>query len=269
MTEFAVLMCVYGKDDPALFDRALLSIFTNSLKPKEVILVCDGPLSHSLDEIIEKYVIVNTTTLRVIRLEVNSGFAVALNAGLLHIKSPITVRCDADDYNLPNRFITLVSELSADPELTLLGSQVREIWNSGQSRERKVPCSQVEIIKAAYKRNPFNHMTVAFRTNIVRDLGGYPNLHLKEDYGLWLHFIAKNHKVQNISNVLVEANFDESSIFRRGGWKYVESEHKLLKLKNSLIGKRFTNFTIFLLRSAVFLLPNSIRKGIYKVFLRA
>ena len=111
-------------------------------------------------------------------------------------------------------------------------------------------------------------MSVAYRTDIVRELGGYPSLHLKEDYGLWLQFIANNHRVRNINKVLVEANFDESSIFRRGGLKYVASERDLLELKNSLIGKRFNNFLIFVLRSAVFLLPNSVRKGIYKVFLR-
>ncbi len=115
-----------------------------------------------------------------------------------------------------------------------------------------MPCSQAEIVKASYKRNPFNHMSVAYRTDIVRELGGYPSLHLKEDYGLWLQFIANNHRVRNINKVLVEANFDESSIFRRGGLKYVASERDLLELKNSLIGKRFNNFLIFVLRSAVF-----------------
>ena len=139
MPKFSVLMCVYGKDDPVLFDRALLSIFANSLQPKEVILVCDGPLSDSINKVVEKYEIEIATTLRVIRLKVNSGFAGALNAGLLHVTSPITVRCDADDYNFPDRFITLVSEFNTDPELTLLGSQVREIWSSGQSRQRNVP----------------------------------------------------------------------------------------------------------------------------------
>jgi glycosyltransferase involved in cell wall biosynthesis len=268
MPEFSILICVYRKDDPLLFDRALSSIFENSLQPKEVILVCDGPLSVSLDKIVAKYEDGHPTIMKVIRLKDNSGLAGALNAGLPHITSPITVRCDADDYNLPDRFITLIGEFKNDPKIVLLGSQVRELWRSGESRRRTVPCSEVEIIKASFRRNPFNHMTVAYRTDIVSELGGYPDLHLKEDYGLWLHIIARCCKVKNVNRVLVEANFDESSISRRGGWKYVQSELSLLRLKNSLIGGRVSNLAIFVLRSGVFLLPNFARKGIYTILLR-
>ena len=49
---YSVLMAVYALADPDHFDRALESMFTQTLPPDEFVLVCDGPLTDRLDEII-------------------------------------------------------------------------------------------------------------------------------------------------------------------------------------------------------------------------
>ena len=53
---FSCVMCVYGKDNPIWFDRALESVLVNqTVPPSEFILVVDGPIPEELDSVIKKY----------------------------------------------------------------------------------------------------------------------------------------------------------------------------------------------------------------------
>lgn len=52
---FSVSMCVYGGDDPEWFDEALKSVIAQSVKPKEIVLVVDGPVPESIQVVIKKY----------------------------------------------------------------------------------------------------------------------------------------------------------------------------------------------------------------------
>ena len=56
MEHFSVLMSVYIREQAALLDRALQSILVNqSVKPSELVLVEDGPLTDGLYHVIDKY----------------------------------------------------------------------------------------------------------------------------------------------------------------------------------------------------------------------
>ncbi len=55
---FSVAICVYLKDNPEHFDRALQSIINQTVKPQEIILVIDGPISRDLQSIIDKYIVI-------------------------------------------------------------------------------------------------------------------------------------------------------------------------------------------------------------------
>ena len=80
---FSVLMCVYINDDPILFDKALESVFLNTLSPDKLVLVSDGPLTTDLEEIVQAYS--KYSNLLLIRLPTNVGFVSALNEGLKYI----------------------------------------------------------------------------------------------------------------------------------------------------------------------------------------
>ncbi len=55
--DFSVAMCVYGKDNPEWFDKALYSVAINqTTKPSELVLVVDGPIPDSIQRIINKYI---------------------------------------------------------------------------------------------------------------------------------------------------------------------------------------------------------------------
>lgn len=82
MEHFSVLMSVYIREQAALLDRALQSILVNqSVKPSELVLVEDGPLTDGLYHVIDKYRQIFPELISV-KLPQNGGLGNALNAGM-------------------------------------------------------------------------------------------------------------------------------------------------------------------------------------------
>lgn len=265
--DFSVLLAVYQKDEPTLLRKAILSVFSNSLQPYELLVVADGQLTIDLLLIIDEFS--KEFPLRLLQLPHNVGLANALNTGLSTIQTKYTIRADADDFNYSNRFVTLVAKLNEGFEL--VGSAIREVDKSGaEIAFRNCPLTENEIRRFAIRRNPFNHMSVGFKTSAVIEAGGYPAIHLKEDYALWATLLAKGCRVCNVDEVLVDATAGSDMFMRRGGLKYalaeIDLQRHLVKchLKSSLRA-----YIDGFLRSLVFLAPNPARKFVYLKFLRA
>jgi glycosyltransferase involved in cell wall biosynthesis len=261
-------MAVYGKDDAALFDRAFLSIFKNTLQPNKIILVVDGPITPALNSIILKYKKIYKSRLVPIRLNRNYGLAIALNEGLKHTKTEYVARADADDYNYPFRFE--FQQKLMQRGIDLFGSQIKETGeNEHFSLIKKVPISYKDILKFSKKRNPFNHMSVCFRTKFARDCGGYPNLDLREDYGFWIKMIKSGASCINQKQVLVEANAGSMFYKRRGGFRAIKAEFFMqIFMVNNQYKTYGSAFFDFLVKSCVFILPAYFRFQIYKKYLR-
>jgi glycosyltransferase involved in cell wall biosynthesis len=263
---FAVLMAVYFKDDSILLKMALDSVYANTLKPDIVVLVQDGPVGEDISSIIKSFQARNDFNL--IKLPVNKGLANALNFGLKHISTPYIFRADSDDYNLPQRFEKQIAALNLGYDL--VGASIMEVSKDGKPIAiRRLPTSRNSIIKTISRRNPFNHMTVAFRRSAVLHAGGYPDIFLKEDYALWASMLNKGAKVINIDEVLVHATAGPDMYRRRGGIKYVRSE---MHMQFFLIRHGFQSVLgavfIGLARSLIFLMPTAFRGFFYERFLR-
>jgi glycosyltransferase involved in cell wall biosynthesis len=232
-------------------------------------LVVDGPIPESLDQIIDRFVLDND--LIVCRLPENKGLFNALNHGLKIIDTEWTVRSDADDYNRPDRFESLSNAFcQATETLDIVGSEILEVDKDGTKiAVRRTPQCHSDIVHYARKRSPFNHMTVAFRTQLVKDVGGYPDVYLKEDYALWVQLLANGARAANVPDTLVHATTGREMYKRRGGLRYAFSEFKLQKL---LVKCGLKGWGVALLhgtvRSIVFLAPARLRSMIYLKFLR-
>lgn len=267
---FTVLMAVYDGDDPHFFQLAVASAFADDRRPDDFVLVVDGPVRDALEARIAACA--EAYALRVIRLPENQGLAKALNAGLAEVRTDWVARADADDINLPDRFSKQMSFIEArHGEVDLVGGAIEEIDENEQVvATRVMPTDMAEILRFARRRNPFNHMTVVFRTELVRRAGGYPALHLREDYGLWARLLMLGCRVGNLSDIVVRARAGGAMLRRRGGWKYATSEFQLQRYLFKLGFKSVwaAGFHL-LLRSAVFVAPNFIRKIVYTRFLRS
>lgn len=264
--DFCVLMSVYGKDDPSLLRRAIDSVYSNTVIPKQFILVVDGPIPTELEKIIiyskKNY------SICVHRLSKNLGLAVALNFGLQFIETQWIARADADDINSEIRFEKQLTAARAG--FDIVGSAICEVDSSQQIiSHKKMPTTLDEIKKYIKFRNPFNHMTVFLKKGLVSEMGGYPNISLKEDYALWAKLINCGASAVNLDESLVIASSGRAMYKRRGGLKSALSE---IQLQKYLIDCGATNifYAIFIggLRITALLMPSAILGLIYRKFLR-
>jgi glycosyltransferase involved in cell wall biosynthesis len=261
--DFSILICVYDKDDHILFQKAIKSILENSILPKEIVLIIDGKINTQLMHTIN--FIKKNNLFKTYQLNQNVGLAKALNFGLKKIKTPIVIRADADDINVSNRFKKLVDKFKTG-NFDVVGSYIieRDIQKK-INITKKVPLENSQIIKMSKIRNPVNHMSVAFKAKSVIDLGGYPEIDLKEDYALWLKMISNNCTFSNIPESLVVANAGESMIKRRTSIKSLTGELSLFMFRKN---KTLKDFIVFLFRIIFHFMPFTLRKVIFKNFLR-
>lgn len=271
MTEYSVLMSVYYKENPNYLGDSLDSMFKQTLKPQEIILMCDGPLTDELDAVIEKKEQQYGGILHVVRLSENGGLGNALREGIQYCSNELIARMDSDDLSIPNRCELQVNYMIEHPETAVLGGYIEEFDDDPNSPHsvRSVPEQHEEIICFSKKRNPFNHMTVMFRKSAVLSVGGYLDFLYLEDYYLWIRMFLSGYQGHNLKEVLVKARTGKGMIKRRSGQAYAESQKRLFKymLDNGFISKT-GYFTSVSERKLMALAPPQVRESAYKILLR-
>lgn len=264
--KFSVLMSVYNKENPAYLERAIKSIWDDQiLKPAEIIIVEDGPLSNGILFVLDKWDKRLKDKFRRVQLEVNSGLGPALRAGLLKCKYNIVARMDSDDISLPNRF-NLQLNLINKKGIGIVGCWVEEFdENNKVIGTRKTPQNHEDIYNFSRFRNPMNHPSVIFKKNLVIEVGSYENYLFFEDYHLWVKLLVNNVKFSNVNKVLLIMR-NNSQINRRHGKKYLINEiifiNELFKMKH--INLLYYIFMIFS-RPIVRIMPQKITTIIYNI----
>lgn len=263
----SLLIAVYAGDKPEWFRAAIQSAVFEQTRPvDQVVLVIDGPVSNEYEKVIDRIKCLDNST--VIRLRVNSGLAAALNEGLKHCSSEYVARFDSDDICHPRRIELQMAYLERVQYVDVLGTQIREFDENMKYcfGLRMVPCDHESIKNFSKKRSPVNHMTVIYKKSAVNDVGGYPRIHGREDYGLWIKLLGDGYNFTNLPDVLVDSRGGLPMLKRRGGKRHIKPEWNLHKYKisNNVYLKYFSYFILFS-RISVALLPVSLRCLCYRL----
>jgi len=237
---FSVAMSVYKSDNPTFFDLALESITdSQTVKPNEIVLVVDGPISNELDSVIAKY-IKKYNMFNIIRLKENRGLGNALQIAVENAKFDYIARMDSDDISVFDRFEQEIVFLCKHPEIDVIGGDITEFIDveSNVVGVRKVPESNLEIRKYMKVRCAMNHVSVMYKKSSIQAAGGYQDWFWNEDYYLWIRMWLNGGIFANTGTNLVNVRVGEEMYRRRGGIKYFQSEVKLQKymLKHKVIG---------------------------------
>ena len=267
MASVSLLMAVYAGDKPEWFRAAIQSAVFEQTRPvDQVVLVIDGPLPREYEEVIDRIKLLENSI--VIQLRVNSGLAAALNEGLKHCSSEYVARFDSDDICHPRRIELQMAYLERVRNVDVLGTQIREFDENMKYcfGLRMVPCDHESIRNFSKKRSPVNHMTVIYKKSAVKDVGGYPRIHGREDYGLWIKLLSDGYNFANMPDVLVDSRGGLPMLKRRGGQRHIKPEWNLHKYKisNNVYLKHFSYF-ILISRIIVALLPVSLRRLCYRL----
>ncbi len=275
--EFSVSMSVYSKDNAKWFDTALKSVTVDqTVRPSEVVLIVDGPVSEDTEGVIKKYSeILNNENIvfNVIRLSENKGLGNALKIAVENCSHELIARMDSDDISLPYRFEQQSALFENDSSLDVCSGDISEFYETPEKpvAKRCLPVSNEEIYKYLKKRSPFNHMATMYKKSSVLKAGNYSDWFWNEDYYLWVRMALGNMKFANTGTVLANVRTGEDMYKRRGGIKYFKSEAKLqiFMLKNGIIG--FGTFALNILKRFILqvLMPNKIRGWAFKKFARS
>lgn len=266
---FSALGAVYAKEKPDNLKAAFQSLVEQTHVANQVVLVVDGPVPKEINLVIDEFAALLPLT--VLRLSKNVGLALALNAGLKVCSHPWVARYDTDDVNLPNRFFEQFKFISENIGVVLIGSAIAEFSSDLDRRIsiKSVPCTYEDILNYSRFRNPFNHMTVVFRKDLILNLGGYPVFDLYEDFALWGMVLKSGNCCLNVDMVLVHARAGQEMVKRRGGWRYLKAEFRVFDMFRRI---GHINSLIFLyniaVRTFVRLSPNGLRTFFYYTFLR-
>ncbi len=273
MEDYSVLMSVYRGENPSHFRASIQSMLDQTVPTNDFVLVCDGPLTDELDETIDEFVTKRPFLFQIIRLQENQGLGNALNVGIRYCKNNLIARMDADDISLPDRCERELFEFNQNDKLDIVSGTILEFSSDPKqiTVAKYLPETDVEIRSYAKRRCPFNHPCVMYRKEAVLKAGGYEDCSLFEDYHLWVRMLLSGSIGFNIQSpplLLMRANGDMYQ--RRGGVSYAIKalSFRTFMLRSGFCSKEDYLYTLFA-HIVVSVMPNKIRKFIYKRYLRS
>ncbi len=271
MLEFSVIMSVYQGNSPDYLVAAIDSVYQQSRKPKETILVVDGPINQALENILEieqkKY-----QTIRIIRLEQNNGLAHAMQVAVNHATTPFLARMDSDDICLPDRFEKQMRCFEEDPELSIVGGMITEFVDTPENivTRRVLPLEDKDIKRFMKSRCGVNHVTVIFKKEDLLKAGNYRSDFRQEDYYLWVRMMKTGCKFKNIPYVVVNVRSGADQFARRSGWHYFLGHCAIFRYMyhEGLISWLRLAYNYIVRFIVQFLMPNGMRTWVYQHVLR-
>lgn len=269
--KYSVLMSVYRKEKAENLREAMDSIWRQTAPADEFILMCDGPLTAELDEVIAQEEKAHSGTLKVIRLAENGGLGNALNIGIRHCRNELIARMDSDDISRDERCEKQLAVFAAQPETCIVSGTVEEFTKTiaDVKTARALPETHEEILRFARRRSPFNHPCVMYRKSAVEAAGGYRSIYLLEDYHLWIRMLQRGCRGYNLQEPLLWMRTGSELYRRRSGWKYARSQQKLFRfMAESGFISRDECIRRSAQRSLVALMPNRMRGRLIRKILR-
>lgn len=272
MDKYSVLMSLYIKEKPEYLRLSLESMINQSVKPDEIVIVKDGPLTSELEVVLDEYKNTYPTLINVIVSKKNVGLGKALNLGLENCKNELVARMDTDDISLADRCEKQLKAFNMDKELCIVGAMVDEFYDNPSEiiSSRIVPTSHEEIYKFAKRRSAFNHPTVMYKKSAVLGVGGYSDLRRNQDVDLFGRMLFVGNKAANVGESLLLFRSNRDLAKRRKSWEntksYITTIYKLHKLGYSGV----SDYTIvFIGQVIMFLCPVIVQNWLYKKLLRS
>lgn len=271
MPKFSVCMSVYHGDKATFFKPSIDSLLAQTRIPDEIVLVVDGPVGDEINKVISDFE-KSCDYLMVIRLEKNSGHAIARQTGLDAAKYEYIAIMDSDDIAVADRFEKQMSYIEAHPEVDALGGQIDEFIGdpSNVVGSRIVPLTDSEIKAYLKSRCPMNLVTVMLKKEAVQKAGGYIDWYCEEDYYLWVRMTEHGMTFANLPDNLVNVRVGEEMYQRRGGVRYFKSEARLqlYMYKHGIISLLRYLYNVTGRFAVQVAMPNKVRSFVFQKLFR-
>ena len=269
--EYSVLMSVYAKDNPVWLKVAIDSMMKQTMQPNQFVIVIDGPVEKTLNDILTDYESADDRFL-ILRLSENQGLSHALNLGLNYCLGTYIARMDADDYSVPQRCEVQLDAI-INEGLDFVGCNVDEFIDIPDNVVSRVelPEFRSEMVAMAKRRCPVRHPALMLSKKAIHTIGGYDESLINgQDYDLVVRLLMRGFNCKNIQKPLVKMRVSPDFYKRRGGLAYYK---KIKRVKSKLYRLGFyskKDYVIGLVAHGIScVIPNCLREQLYKHVLRS
>ena len=271
MSPYSVLITVYYKETPENLTASIESMLNQTVRPSDIVLVCDGPLDGRLNKIIHRFTTEYGGLFQVMRLNENVGIGSANNAGIQHCRHELVAKIDSDDISHPDRCRRQLELFEQKPELSICGAQLEEFLGTPDNilAVRNVPLGYAEILKYARRRMPFNNPTVMYKKSEAIKAGGFSDLRRCEDYDMYVRMLQQGCIAENLPDVLTSYRLSEDAYRRRGSFSNLSG---FISVRWRIYRSGFSGFFDFLVPTCGQILltiaPNRLKDVMYRKIMR-
>ena len=219
MPKFSIIVPVYNVEE--YIDKCLKSIFNQTYKDFEVIVVDDGTEDNSMD-IVKKYDVI-------VVKEKNSGLSTARNTGVKKAKGEYLLFVDSDDYLEKDLLKNINDNLSDNPEV--LRFQIKEVDEDKETNYNEEGFDTTNGADAFNKISKYHYIENAWAYAINRKYYLDNNYKFKdgsyhEDFGLIPLVIIKANTVKSISNIGYNYRQRNNSIMNNNDYEKTKKKVK-------------------------------------------
>lgn len=209
MEKISVVMAVYN-EPPWMIEQAMESIFCQTYKNIELIVVLDNPKNEELNKFLLQY----GNRMKLIVNKENRGLPYSLNAGIAAASGRIIARMDSDDISLPNRLEAEYKFLT-EGSYDLISSNITYIDEDGKDLNRihSAPDTDKKLLRRLKHVNCMSHPTYMFTKRMYDITGGYKEeLRAAQDYEFVMHAIAKGFHIGFCTEILLKYRIRNGNI---------------------------------------------------------
>lgn len=206
----SIILPIFNEDCLHL-EQCLQSIRSQLLQEWECILILESTTNEN-KLIIEK-ICSDDHRFRVEIPEIRLGLPASLNLGVKLASSELIARMDSDDRMTNDRLLEQVKFMEYNKNVSAIGSFYKKIDEEGRYKGiRRYPLRGFSLMMYFVFRCGLAHPTVMFRKSDFFLVGGYnESLKYCEDLDLWLRYIRRGFKLENINKILIDYRISKRS----------------------------------------------------------
>lgn len=215
--KISVLMAVHNAIEPSHLNEALASLYGQTQRPDQIVLVEDGPLNRELKHTIDRWHNIWHRRLTRLRNRKNRGLTKSLNRGLQRAQHPLIARMDSDDIAHPRRFERQAKFLAHNKDVAIVGGTIEEIDGCGTISIRHYPATHDEVVLSIHRASPLAHPAVMMRREIfLHGLHYDERYRTSQDIALWFDAICAGYRIANLRDTVLYFRIDDKTLCRRG-----------------------------------------------------
>lgn len=253
-------------DGMPYIEQALTSIFNQTYKNYEIILVDDGSFDDS-KKVCENYN-KKYKNVKYIDFPKNKGLDRALNAGIKVAKGKYIARLNQDDLMYPDRLVKQVDFLENNPDHVIVGGKIAIFENEGEIFSYiDYPLTDEELRKRWLLVSPFGDPTVMYTKEAVLKTSGYnQDFWPADDLHMWYR-ISQHGKMANLPDTLTMFRQHSGAASYKNYKKVVKKTMKTHKWAAKNIQKPTFGIKLYWVAQYIFgmIFPPSVNWFVYRI----